>query len=522
LLIIAGLLLASIAAVDSYAASVTISGTVKYTDLGGGTFPVRSAEIELWDSNIFFDQMLSFGSLGNTGFYSFTIDDADTEALAGTIDPYILVRTEFGTATAGFNVFLDGPTDTSYTEQTAPTDNIAGNTTIDFTIGNGTNSGRAFASFDALVQSNFYAGFVRPGLPSVSHGVKLDYPASQGAESAFYQPATNQINIGQNLAHAWDVINHEYGHFLSDIDNLDDSPGGAHCFGLSNITGGMCGTTVIPALGKNAGTRLAWGEGLADYISSATHDVGGFNMPAIPTVNDAQYTHRSSVGANQFTVPIEGNGVNDGEGDEAPIMRILWDIADTNNGGHDAIGIGHDSLYQVLDDIPNLDRLDDVWDHFFANTGDLELGALPVDQKRAMLGDIFEEYDISPDPTGAIIDALVDLTGGAPTFSWARNNENANDDFDIIIFNDDFTGRLLEVAVPGNVTSYTLTAGEWDMLKDARRGLRNFVIVGSDTTTFTTGPYWSGAEMFTLIPEPSTLFLGSLAAAMVALARRRT
>ncbi|MCG8450409.1 MAG: hypothetical protein MI725_12645, partial [Pirellulales bacterium] len=324
-------------------------------------------------------------------------------------------------------------------------------------------------------------------------------------------------------------------HFLADIDNLDNSPGGIHAFGVSNITGCvgcLAGGGNIPALGKNAGTRLGWGEGLANYISSATHAVGGFNQPNVPTVNDAIYTNRNTVAANQFSVAIENNGTNDGEGDEASIMRILWDIADPTGGGeaHDQIAIGHgdavtqDGLYNILDNIGGLVRLDQVWDHFFANTGDLKLGAIPVDRKRALLGDIFEEYDVSPDPGGVIIGATLNLAGAAPAFSWARNNENANDEFDLIVFNNDFTSRILEVDVPGNVTSYALSAAQWQTLKNAGVGLRNFVVVGADTTTFATGPYWSGSEQFTLIPEPATRALMILAIVTIGLApcRRRT
>ncbi|HCK40606.1 MAG TPA: hypothetical protein DHW22_03130 [Planctomycetaceae bacterium] len=45
-------------------------------------------------------------------------------------------------------------------------------------------------------------------------------------------------------------------------------------------------------------------------------------------------------------------------------------------------------------------------------------------------------------------------------------------------------------------------------MKKAGAGLRNFVVVGTDTSTFATGPYWSGSEQFPfVVPEPSSWLL---------------
>lgn len=491
------------------AQNVTISGNLKYTDLGGGTFDLRGVTVELYDSNTLLDSLLSTTLLGNNGSYSFTVPIGDTEALGGNIDPYIrVILDNAGGVANGYDVYDDDTLfDPTYEDSTTPVNNIAGNTTINVTYGPAGTFNEAAAIFDQMVQGDFGAGVIRPGLPSVNNQLRVDYP--DGGNGAFYN--NNEINIGSHLPYAWDVNLHEYGHYMSDLDNLDNSPGGAHSFGQSNITHGQ-------ALGKDGGTRLAWGEGLATYLSLAIQDVGGFNQPAIPTVGDTTYTHRSNVGGEVFTVPVEGNdGFNRGEGDESPVMRILWDLADGKNEAHDAIEIGHADLYDNLDNIGGLVRLDQVWDHFFANTAELELTTGTVDAKRTLLGDIFEEYDVSPDP--AAFGAPVNIVTHLPVFNWVRNNNNANDEFDIIIFNSDFSQRVLEIDVLGDVTSYTLTEAQAQVLEAAGVGIYRFVVVGTDTTTFATGPYWSGAEQLWLIPEPGTVAL--LAMGGLWLARRR-
>lgn len=484
------------------AQNATISGTLKYTDLGGGTFDLRGVTVELFDSNVGFDSLLGTTLLGSNGNYSFNVPLADTELLGGNIDPYIKVTLDDAKGIAnGFFVFNDSASgDPVYEQNSAVFNNIAGNAVINQTYA-ASNFNSAASLFNQLVQANVGAGVIRPGLPSINHTVPLDFPDPGNAEGAFYQSASNTINIGANLAHAWDVTLHEYGHFMADIDNLDNSPGGFHCFGISNITGGPCGTQNVPALGKDAGTRLGWSEGLANYLSIAIQDVGGFNQPAVPTVGDTTYTNRSSVPGNVFNIAVEANGLNDGEGDESSVMRILWDIADPANEGHDTIGIGHADLYDNLKQVNNLVRLDQVWDHFFNNPGELELlTATSDDHRRAQLGAIFEEYDVSP--ANGAFGGPFDIVKQAPQFNWLRNNDNANDMFELIIFNSDFTQRVLEIMVPGDVTSYALTVADRLAIVNAGFGTYQYVIAGTDTDSFATGDYWSGARSVLFVPEP--------------------
>jgi len=63
---------------------------------------------------------------------------------------------------------------------------------------------------------------------------------------------------------------------------IADNPGGSHSFGASNI----------PTRGKDAGARLAWGEGQATYIGVAAQFVNtaANNTPlTTPNVGDTHY-----------------------------------------------------------------------------------------------------------------------------------------------------------------------------------------------------------------------------------------
>jgi hypothetical protein len=123
----------------------------------------------------------------------------------------------------------------------------------------------------------------------------------------------------------------------------------------------------------------------------------------------------------------------------------------------------------------------------------------------------------------------VDITG-AITFDWQRQNFNANDSFHLIVWNNDFTTRLInDFTIPGNVTTYTLTAAQRALLGPGIGSTLNFDIIGYDlkdsaNTAYAgieiTGNYWSDAYQFSLTPEPGTLSLACVAA-MGLLRRRR-
>jgi hypothetical protein len=136
-----------------------------------------------------------------------------------------------------------------------------------------------------------------------------------------------------------------------------------------------------------------------------------------------------------------------------------------------------------------LDQIDDVWDHYFNQRNDAG---------RVDFGAIFEEYGISPHPEGASpIDVSISRLAPPPTFQWQRGNNNANDAFQLLVFNSDLSQRVLDIAIPGDVTSYTLSDVEWGTLGSMSGDFR-FTIAGSDTTDFATGAYWSDAYLFTV------------------------
>ncbi len=466
--------------------AVTLDGTIKWTDSAGNTHPVRQATVKFWDADFGSDELVTVGSSGITGFYSASFDNNDG-IFQGNRDIYLEIL-----ADGPFHyVSSDGTQANTYSFFSTVLNEIPdGTNTLNITIPNTTTIGQAFSVNDAVYTASSYATSVR-GLPQT---LPVAFPV--GGNVSFYQ--SGQLNITSRRRDAWDVIHHEYGHFLADLDSLDMNPGGSHSFGTSNIPP------------KNTGVQLAWGEGVASYLGIAAQQItaAAGQLPSVPKVGDTFYDSIDSDNpANSFRVDLEtttGSG-NAGEGDEASVMRILWDLADGKNEAHDEIALGDKDLYDILNNkISGLDQLDDLWDYFFGISNDAE---------RTKFGSIFEEYDVSPAPFGGPIGKAFSLGSTAPTFEWVKNNNNANDAFQVIVFNSDFSMRELDFTVPGDVTEWTPTQAQWDSILNNGSGLRNFIIAGSDTTDFTTGSYWSGARNFEVeaVPEPATILGSGLA-----------
>lgn len=111
------------------------------------------------------------------------------------------------------------------------------------------------------------------------------------------------------------VILHEYGHFIEDIFAKTDSPGGWHN-----------GDYIIDP-------RLAWGEGWANFFQAAVLDVPIYRDTSGNT--DPGNTH-SELFNEDLETPDNDIPAIMGEGNfrEFSITRMLWDVIDVANEGH--------------------------------------------------------------------------------------------------------------------------------------------------------------------------------------------
>ncbi len=494
-------------------AHAQISGTIKWTDTAAATHGARGVTVFVVEENPILGSILMGSVLTNSsGAYS----------LATPLRPgatgYSVVA--FANNSAAY-VSSDGTSANTYlssrfffTPVPVPGSDI---TTLAVDPAND-----AFSIVDAMYTGHYWASAVRaPDAPASQ--IPVLYPRAS-AGSAYFPPALagptfplGRIEIGPGQQHDWDIIDHEYTHYLQNLDSMNASLGGPHSSGVSNI----------PALGKNLGSRLAFAEGFATWsgVSSHGYDTVGQNMPAVPNTSDAAYTDTPG----GFTRNIEtSNTANQGEGDEAPVYRILWDLADPANEPHDRVSIGHEELYHQIRAISipvaggapdrRAHTLADVWNH------DINLGTdFPT---HVNFGAIFQQYGVSPAP--AFSDIMLSITDPAPTFEWFGQNNGANDHFRVIVLDSTLDSIIWSEYITGAET-YTMTPADW-LFFQSNPGDYRVVIAGADLWVDgsmtphpagdESGYYWSDAYGFHIVPTPGALGLAMLGCA-IATRRRR-
>lgn len=503
------------------ALAVDVTGNVKWTDSAGGTHNARRIKIMIVEEN----PMLGSAPV------AFTETDLDGNyALSVDFRPGFTGYTPilFAENDAGY-VASDGTAATKYGFWGGFKFMPAGSAHIDSVITGGGDAGRAFGIVDAMFTAwQFGAAGRSPDGPPGS--VACRYPAPLLPSWAMVPYYDGRLNIIPGGDVDWDTAMHEYGHALSALDTMARSPGGAHNWGESNL----------PAHGKDAGARLGWGEGMANWMGIAAqhHDpVGGHMAVGVPNVGDTRYDDT----AQGFWIDLEATATSlgamtpEGESDEMAVARILWDIGDAANEGYDNVAMGHDTLYKKLrairvtdaaapGGVRNVERLHDVWMA-------LTTGITTTYADIANLGSIFEAHNVSPRPLDDFVATPIMTTGGAPTFDWNRQNNGQNETFEIRFFSGDMSTLLMTIAVPGTDPTYTLSAAEWATLSAWTLGDYKYVVVGGDGRVGTTGAvrpaadqtlgYWSGAYGMTLVPTPGSLAL-LMVGGVVVRARRRT
>lgn len=501
------------------ASAVTVTGNVKWTDSAGGTHNARRVQYVVVEEHPILGSIIA--GAGRTD-----LDGNYSEAVTfrpGYTGYAVIVLADND---AGF-VASDGTVANTYSIFGGFRHVLDPSTHIDTTIDHGTPNGRAFSIVDAMYTSWRFGLSGRAADPTPAPPpVACAYPVA--GTVPYFNGILNIVAGGEN---DWDTAMHEYSHYLSSLDPLDNEPGGPHTWGTSSI----------PGLGKGPGTRLGWGEGFANWagIAAQHHDpVGGHSPAGVPNVGDTRYDDTVQGFWTNLETSATSWGVDhgQGEGDELSVCRILWDLGDAANEGYDRVALGHEILYRRLRaiSIPDasspsgfrgVETLHDVW-------MDLAGGATIPIAGLVDMGAIFEQHKVSPSPLDDFVTTPIMVTGGAPTFSWLRQNNGENDTFEIKILAGDLSDILLTITVPTSTSTYTLSDAQWDALKALPLGAYQYSIVGGDRLVGMFGAvrpaadqtlgYWSGSYGLTLLPTPGAATLLGLGMLVVRVRRGRS
>lgn len=147
------------------------------------------------------------------------------------------------------------------------------------------------------------------------------------------------IGVSEGDHNYWDILLHEYSHYISDKLGLDQNPGGGHS--LENLTDGAAEREES----RLYGLRKAWGEGLATFLGIVIQKEVLVNSDIID-VCDEVYTDSSCQKFNLETLRDKGNLIDYGDGCEADVAGILYDIYDDTSESFDDISL---PIVEIID-----------------------------------------------------------------------------------------------------------------------------------------------------------------------------
>ena len=156
--------------------------------------------------------------------------------------------------------------------------------------------------------------------------------------TSYYFRDLNYISFSKKHYDNWDILNHEYGHYICDYFNLC-----APSF-FANHSGGV---DLTVDFGVQNGLKLAMSEGLATYIGIASQIMCGSNLN-VPFVGDeADFTYYD-YGEYCYGENLQSTEDAFGEANECSITSLLIKIMDDVNRQYDDVSIGHQGMWNAL------------------------------------------------------------------------------------------------------------------------------------------------------------------------------
>lgn len=512
---LANLVLPSDVANAESATNVNISGVVTWVDKDGRTHNASDVTVEiLVDLQDYYMTLPAATVVTNTeGRYNVSISN---EILPGDAT-VVNVRMRVSSVGGNINV-VDSSLNTysitktmvtNYVPQTALTLNFC----IDareYTDSADVLKAKAFRVHQAL---DLGARYVETKKGSKLDSIDAVFPTAKDttcfiAYSESGVITRSEINILTDDVDEWDVILHEYGHYVGQYYNIKTPDiGGKHYVGECNNL----------ERGKEEGMPLTWNEGWATYFSiSAQLEMNAASLN-IDHVGDLYYTDIDYKDSTKtINVSLESPKLSEyryGESNEIALAAVLFDLADSGNANDENIELGFGFLWNFINDT-QCKTLPDFLNALFLQ------GNLSGAQKREV-NRILTMYDVAPEPLSPDDNKSYLMYSATPVFEWNKNGgecghqeegqpscDYSNNLFVLEFYNADYELIYTTPQVQGVLykftCSYAFSNAEWATLLNLADGVVHWTVKAWQTTEFPTGPYSS--EYRTLnVPKIHTL-----------------
>ncbi len=318
--------------------TVRVHGQIRWTDKAGGTHPVPFARVEIRDEEVLGSELVTTVTTDANGTYDVTVNNDDGVNQNGR-DIFIRVLSQSDAARVMRPEFLEiyfidscVRLEGEVCAQRAHLDVADGaDLVINLTANNVDDNNTAFSIHHAAIEAALYVASIAGTMPA---SINIEFPSVKTVFSS--SSLGSKILLLLRDRFDWDVIHHEYGHYVQKIYNLADSPGGPHDE-----------LNLAETRTKDAGLRLAWGEGWPTFFGTSLQLARDLLALGIPNVGDTRYQDTEDSTLNYDLESLAGVP-SAGEDNEFSVQRILWDLYDASADMRDQVSLGEKAVWNTL------------------------------------------------------------------------------------------------------------------------------------------------------------------------------
>jgi hypothetical protein len=450
------------------AVTITVQGRIEWTDRNGVHHGLPMATVEIRDDDVIGSELIQTLLTDAAGNYktTFTHDDG---LLQGNPDIFVRVLARSPVA----DIKPDTLGASTYQLDSLPVNNEvpAGSTlTINVTAGNSADNETVYSLHHALVVIGAYAGGLTGTTPS---RIDTRFPTTKETS----QFTGTQLHILRGDRWDWDVIHHEYGHYVMAIHGFQQNPGGKH---------DLSDNLAVTRGSKDLGIRLAWGEGWPTFFGISGQRVTGAGSLGVPNVGDKRYQDTEDTSID-FDVE---SSTGFGEDNELSVITSLWDLYDSSSDGADAASFGDKKLFSALKSAA-AKTMGAAWE---------SLTGAETTRNRILIGAVLGQAHVAPELTDPVDNSVLKASGTPPTFKWKKNGggtANPLNDFKIVFYKNDLSAASFEKDL-GDTDHYTPSAADVAAILGVGVPVK-WVVQGKNTSSPATpggtlGRYWSAAR----------------------------
>lgn len=197
-------------------------------------------------------------------------------------------------------------------------------------------------SYSVLQATEYASDYVNKMEGKYLPQIPIAFPALD-FEGTCYSSFFNQMFILCDDYCDWDVIMHEYGHYVEDKFGFESGNGGEH-------SSDEVLTDKLKS--KKKGIHLAWNEGWATYFSISCQ-----KYLSLSNLNVLDEDRNNTIGNDNYDDTIDQKIIEDlkvrrrqGEGNEHTIAGFILSLADFEKRSYDVFSYGYQNMWDIVID----------------------------------------------------------------------------------------------------------------------------------------------------------------------------